>query len=349
MYKVNKLVVKIFVQNSHYEPIDPNEIKRILILRPNYRIGNILFLTPLIKALDKKIPESRVDLLIGNKLIAPVIKAMDKVDNVYDVPRNIYTHPGQLIRKFRKINKNNYQLIIATASKSTTSNIMLSFLKGKYKLGFYYKDSWCPVNRTVMPDEKVEHEALSPLLLMAGFAGKSMKYDPVLDIEISKAEQTEGKKVLSRLLEKNQITGEPSFFVGIFRDARFNKKIADDWWLQVVNKLKRLDKNLIIIDIVDPFGKEDAISQDVLSISFRDLRKLAQFLSVLDIFVCGDTGPLHLASASKTPVVALFNVTDPLRYGPLGKEDQVVDVNETDVNKVSGIIYDKINARRKRD
>ena len=347
MYQLNKLVVKIFVQNSHNEPIDPNEIKRILILRPNYRIGNILFLTPLIQALDKKIPESRVDLLIGNKLTIPVIKAMDKVDNVYDIPRNIYTHPVQLIHKFRKINKNDYQLVITTASKSTTSNIMLSFLKAKYKLGFYDKDSWCPVNRTVMPDEKVEHEALSPLLLMAGFAGKSMKYDSVLDIGISEAERTEGKKVLSRLLAENRISEEPSFFVGIFRDARFNKKIADDWWLQLVNKLKVLDKNLIVVDIVDPFGEEGAISQDALSISFKDLRKLAQFISVLDIFVCGDTGPLHLASASKTPVVALFNVTDPVRYGPLGKEDQVVNVNETDVNEVSGIVYDKLNARRK--
>lgn len=347
MYRINKLVVKVFVPNNHNIPIDPHEIKRILILRPNYRIGNILFLTPLIKALDKKIPESRVDLLIGNKLVVPVIKAMDKVDNVYDVPRNIYTHPVQLIRKFRKINKNNYQLVITTVSMSTTSNIMLLFLKAKYKLGFYNKDSWCPVNRTVSPDEKVKHEALIPLLLMAGFAGKSMKYDPVLDIGISGAERTEGKKVLSRLLAENQITGEPSFFAGIFRDARFNKKIADEWWLQLVNKLKRLDKNLIIVDIVDPSGEAGTISQDVLSISFENLRKLAQFISVLDIFICGDTGPLHLASASKTPVVALFNVTDPVRYGPLGKEDQVVDVHETDVHEVSGIVYDKLKAMRK--
>lgn len=36
------------------------------------------------------------------------------------------------------------------------------------------------------------------------------------------------------------------------------------------------------------------------------------------IFVGGDTGPLHLASALGTPVVAIFGPTDPARNGPYG-------------------------------
>ena len=40
--------------------------------------------------------------------------------------------------------------------------------------------------------------------------------------------------------------------------------------------------------------------------------------------VGGDTGPLHLAVALGTPVVALFGPTDPARYGPyrLGADSQ---------------------------
>jgi ADP-heptose:LPS heptosyltransferase len=42
------------------------------------------------------------------------------------------------------------------------------------------------------------------------------------------------------------------------------------------------------------------------------------------LVVAGDTGPLHLACAVGTPVVALFGPTDPARNGPFAPEDVVV-------------------------
>jgi ADP-heptose:LPS heptosyltransferase len=42
------------------------------------------------------------------------------------------------------------------------------------------------------------------------------------------------------------------------------------------------------------------------------------------IVVAADTGPLHLACAVGTPVVALFGPTDPSRNGPFSREDEVV-------------------------
>jgi heptosyltransferase I len=42
------------------------------------------------------------------------------------------------------------------------------------------------------------------------------------------------------------------------------------------------------------------------------------------LVVAGDTGPLHLACAVGTPVVAIFGPTDPARNGPFAPEDVVV-------------------------
>jgi heptosyltransferase-1 len=42
------------------------------------------------------------------------------------------------------------------------------------------------------------------------------------------------------------------------------------------------------------------------------------------LFVGGDTGPLHLASALKVPVVAIFGPTDPARNGPFGTRSVVL-------------------------
>lgn len=47
------------------------------------------------------------------------------------------------------------------------------------------------------------------------------------------------------------------------------------------------------------------------------LRESAALISRLDVFVTGDTGPMHMAYALKTPVVALYAVSEPERTGPL--------------------------------
>ena len=41
------------------------------------------------------------------------------------------------------------------------------------------------------------------------------------------------------------------------------------------------------------------------------------------LFVGGDTGPLHIAVACGTPIVAIYGPTDPARNGPFGQEDWV--------------------------
>jgi len=51
---------------------------------------------------------------------------------------------------------------------------------------------------------------------------------------------------------------------------------------------------------------------------------LAQFIALVrraKLFVGGDTGPLHLAAAVGTPIVAVYGPTDPARNGPFAPED----------------------------
>src|SRR5690606_7443429 len=49
-----------------------------------------------------------------------------------------------------------------------------------------------------------------------------------------------------------------------------------------------------------------------------DLVQLAALLGQCRALVTGDTGPMHLAAAVGTPVVAIFGPSMPWRYGPLG-------------------------------
>jgi ADP-heptose:LPS heptosyltransferase len=55
-----------------------------------------------------------------------------------------------------------------------------------------------------------------------------------------------------------------------------------------------------------------------------ELPVLAGVLERLDLFVTADTGPMHLAAAVGTPVVAIFGPSDPRRYGPLTDRARIV-------------------------
>ena len=54
------------------------------------------------------------------------------------------------------------------------------------------------------------------------------------------------------------------------------------------------------------------------------LKQLAALIKHCRVFVGSDTGPMHIAVAVKTPVVALFGPTDPGYSGPVNSHDRVI-------------------------
>ena len=55
-----------------------------------------------------------------------------------------------------------------------------------------------------------------------------------------------------------------------------------------------------------------------------DLRQLASLISACALYIGNDTGPMHIAAAVDTPVVALFGSTNYIRSGPYGDKHTVV-------------------------
>jgi ADP-heptose:LPS heptosyltransferase len=334
---MNWLMLMLAKKTLNLEKIPTDEINHILIIRINYRIGNILFLTPLINALAKKIPHAKIDVLIGAKFIAPILSPMKNINIVYDAPRALLKNPIKLINKVKEINSNHYDLVISPIAASGSANVSTLLIQGKYKLGFHSDQVWSAANITVPFPQDTTHEALIPLALMNAFDGEEFEYERSLDIRLSIDEINLGKETLLSLVKNNQYTLQNNTtFIGVFRDARNDKKIVDTWWNAFVDYLLMQD-NIVIIDILPP-NQIEAIHEKSLPIAFQNLRELGGFMSSLDFFICADTGPMHLASAAKTSVIALFNATSPDHYGPLGLHDRVVNI----VNKSTKDVVDEV-------
>lgn len=56
----------------------------------------------------------------------------------------------------------------------------------------------------------------------------------------------------------------------------------------------------------------------------ENLRCLAALISTCDVYIGNDTGPMHIAAAVDTPVIALFGSTNHIRSGPYGDKHTVV-------------------------
>lgn len=65
-----------------------------------------------------------------------------------------------------------------------------------------------------------------------------------------------------------------------------------------------------------------------------DLPALAAVLERLDLLITGDTGPMHLAAAVGTPVVAVFGPSDPARYAPVASAVVRVDLPCSPCNRI---------------
>jgi ADP-heptose:LPS heptosyltransferase len=59
------------------------------------------------------------------------------------------------------------------------------------------------------------------------------------------------------------------------------------------------------------------------------LKDYAALVQCCDLFIGGDTGPMHIAGAVGTPILAIFGGTDPRRHAPFGSASEILYAAET--------------------
>jgi len=312
-------------KSVHATTLPKEEVKNIVIIRPNYRIGNLIFLTPLINELEKNLPHTKIDIIVGMKLAGSILEPMPNVDKVIDIPRKLLLHPLEMFRYIKQTRRKKYDVAINMSGGSTSAQIVTSLVKAKYKVSFYDKKLWTHFTHIQERGKQhYKHMGLESLEFLRFFAIDFPKEQPTLDIKLTKAEQKEAQNDLAQLLRKNHISSNKRI-IAIFRNARFDKKISDIWWSEWLDALQKEDKNIVVIDILSP-DIPTKLNDKVLEYSNKNLRILGAFFKACDLYVSADTGPMHLAVASDAKVLALFNKTNMEVYGALGVKNNTIDI-----------------------
>jgi len=318
--------------------INPQDVQTILLVRPNYRIGNILFLTPLINELQKQMPHAKIDVIVGMKLAGEILKPMENVNEIIDIPRKLLHQPVKLLNFIKESRKKKYDVAINISGGSTSTQIVLSLVKAKNKVSFTDKKLWTDFTHLQeRGKKKYLHMGLESLEFLRFFKLPLPDNNPSLDIKLTKTEIDSAKNKLNKLLNENHITRENHKVVALFRNARFDKKIQDEWWRELIEAMKKEDDSFIFVDILSP-DIPTKLDDNLLEYATKDLRELGAFFRVCDLFISADTGPLHLAVASQAKIAALFTKTEIPIYGALGEKNKNIDINNLSPQKVAKMI-----------
>jgi ADP-heptose:LPS heptosyltransferase len=71
-------------------------------------------------------------------------------------------------------------------------------------------------------------------------------------------------------------------------------------------------------------GRITNLMREKVIIAKTSIKELAALTRRCKLFVGNDTGPMHVAAASGTPVIALFGPADPERSRPWGRDHIVI-------------------------
>jgi len=307
----------------------------ILIVKTS-AIGDVIHTLPALNALRRKYPEARIDWLV-EEAAADLVIGHAAIDNVLISRRKAWIRDlrqGRVKAAWqgfagfvKKMRGTEYDLLLDFQGL-LKSGIFVWLARAKRKVGFgrgmeHAECSYIFLNEPISPVNMDQHAAIRELLLLKaiGVESEEIVFDlPVTNEQREKIGQllaAEGIDPARPLVAINPMT---TWATKHWRNERF-ARVADQLH----------DRGMAVVFSGGPQdvrGIEDiraAMIGKAASLAGKTtLKELAALYERAKVLITTDTGPMHLAAAAGTPVVALFGPTAPWRTGPFGTGHRIL-------------------------
>jgi len=326
--KFTKLITAPFSKNGFknrklsFNTVNP----KVLIVRPNHRLGNQLMLSPLIQELEQQFPNVEIDLFVKGGLCYILYAENKSIKNIISLPKKHFNELLKYINSWFKIINQRYDLVINISPSSSSGKLATRLTKANFKI--------YSIPENVSLESK--HMALIPVELFR----KAMKIwgvpvsdtpFPNMELRLSEIELQKGKQ---KLLD---FTNQPEKTIAIYTFATGAKCKDHTWWVPFYEKLIKQFPEYTIIEIL-PVENVSQINFAAPNYYSKDLREIAAATSQVALWIGTDSGMMHVAAATPTTVIGLFSVTDPEIYGPYRKGSLSVNIDKVSQD----FILDKI-------
>ena len=333
--KLTKLLTKNIGNTQIYENYDlvnKEDIKRILICRPNHRLGNQLLITPIVQELIEIFPNSKIDLFVKGNIASVIFKNYDNIDTIISLPKEHFKHIFKYLWGWIQLRQKRYDLVINAIGNSSSGKLSTKFSNSKHK---YFGDCNNDSVQNLKNKDHI-HIAKCPVYALRNYLSKigidiNKTKIASLDIKLSDLEIAEGKKLLKKLVNNDKKT------ICLFTYATGDKCYSETWWLELYEALTVKYTNYNIIEIL-PVENISKINFKAPNFYSKDIRQICSFIANTDVFVIADSGMMHLASASLTPTIGLFSITNTEVYQPSYNKNIGINTNSMNTNEIIEII-----------
>jgi len=289
--------------------------RRILIVKPS-SLGDIIHSLPVLWALRKTYPDAYIgwvvkdvwqDLLADNPLI----------DHLIILKKGL----GGIISAIRETRSLKFDTAIDLQGLFR-SGIITFFSGAKTRTGFSNARELAPIfynNKVIVPQGHIH--AVDRYMM-------TVSNPPLLNFPLYIAiEDAEWAKEF--LMENNLYNKRP--LIAINPSARWVKKRwpAASFSALINQLINELKAGIIIVGSKEDIPIAEEINSHVneriaIATGKTSLKRLPALLANVNLLVTNDSGPMHIAAAIGTPVVALFGPTDHRLTGPYGSGHVVI-------------------------
>jgi lipopolysaccharide heptosyltransferase II len=315
---VGKLASPALPSKSPQLPIT-NGAPKILLVRLRL-IGDVVLTTPLVHALRRRFPDARLTYVV-EAAAAEVVRGNRNLTDVVVIPRTRgFARLRDDLALARRLRTQRYDVAIDLHGGPRAG--WLAWSSGApIRIGYRITGrSWMYTHPVPRPRDEAPRPSIAnqwDLLAPLGLEPP----DPIVDPLEMEADATATASVDRRLQAAGISAGHPVVVIHVSAGNPFRRWPADSFETLVV-ALARRDPSRRIILTSGPSDAHAAkeitgraratlglLAGAVPEVGEFDLAELRALVGRAAVYIGGDSGPLHIAGTTHTPIVALFGPT----------------------------------------
>lgn len=327
-----------------------NHFKKILIIRLS-AVGDVVNVLPALRVLRESHPNAHLAWLVEDRT-KDIISGNPDLDEVIVFPRKkwqkeianpitVFPAISEAVRFFKSLRNKDFDLVIDFQG-NLKSGLITILSRGRVRLGFDNKTckEWNHLFTNLhgyIPTQRI-HRIDKNLNLLKAININSGYKRPHLNIPV------EDKEFISEFLRQNIKAEKP---LAVIHPGTSDFGEYKRWPVSHYARLADLIIEKLGVNVIFTWGLSELdmvreiVSQmrqhAVISCKTRSLKQLAEIIRQSDIFISGDTGPMHIASIMDKPIVAIFGPKDPIIYGPYAYSVKAREEGDGTLDGFSGI------------
>jgi lipopolysaccharide heptosyltransferase II len=308
----------------------PARPRRVLLLRLE-RIGDLLMALDAIADVRQAWPDAAVDLAVGswNADLARMIPGVTRVHTA-DLP---WLSRGEqptswpaLLASAGAWRRSAYDVVI-NFEPDIRTNFLAWRTAARTRAGYWTGGGGAFLTSRLAYDPR-QHVAWNARRLVADVTGAAMPASPSTGPRLRVPPD-------ALAAASARLTGLARPWIGVHPSGgRQSKQWHLDRFALTARRLASETGGSIVVTGGPADGAEvAAVERALAGVAHRSvagatsLPDVVALVAALDLLVTGDTGPMHIAGAVDTPVVALFGPSEPARYGPRATRERIVRVD----------------------